>query len=136
MKNIVYIINIFINNKKTTYAKYKELETALYEYDILKSNGAKVELIKWINGETIRLDVWFMIYEIKAIELLTRIANDKHVPSLIKYNNYGGYYDLFCYDKDTKDYVNGKGDLLIFKNANLNDVITYYEDFEEVQHEN
>ena len=67
-----------------------------------------------------------MIHEIKVIDLLNRIANDEYVPKLIRYNNFSGYYDLFIYDKETKDFTNGKGDVLHVANAHLNDTITYY----------
>ena len=67
-----------------------------------------------------------MIHEIKVIDLLKRIANDEYVPTLIRYNNFGGYYDLFVYDEKTKDFTNGKGDVLKVANAHLNDIITFY----------
>ena len=53
----VYMIYIWINNIKMFYGKYYNKETALYEYEILRGNGAKVELIQQYKGEWLKIEV-------------------------------------------------------------------------------
>ena len=53
----IYMIYIWINDIRTFYGKYYNKETAIYEFEILRHNGAKVELIRQYKGEYLKVEV-------------------------------------------------------------------------------